>query len=106
VQLAVQTSINEVYQVFVRGTLPTTQYKALQIIPDLATVSVPQQGTNPSPMFMVDANGAVERRTDFMNRQDFNWKTNWWSFTTLIQLQAAGWLSDIDVPEWIKKCGK
>ncbi|VVO24982.1 phospholipase [Pseudomonas fluorescens] len=86
VKLAVQRSVDEVFDTFIRGTLPAPEnYIALDYIPDLKAVQNPSG--NFSPLFVMEGD-KVLRRSDVNNLDDQNRIGDWWGWSTYLLLKG------------------
>lgn len=92
VDIAVQESVDEVFQAFETGVVPDpAAYRALARIPNLAQASNrtgAQAAGNVSPLFAWDG-ATVVRRNDINNLDDYSWTASWWAWSTLSLIEAS-----------------
>ncbi|MDD1015701.1 phospholipase [Pseudomonas rubra] len=87
VNAVVQTSVDEVFQSFSDGTVPSEEaFEALLWLPDLKQLQNHLSNVNYSALFVAQ-NNTVLRRQDINNLNDRNWTDNWWGSTTLALLK-------------------
>jgi hypothetical protein len=90
VDVAVQDSVDEVFNAFSTGTVPQpADYLALTRIANLtAAQNYPgaQAAGNISPMFAWDGSTTL-RRNDVNNLNDYSWTSSWWGWSTWTLLQ-------------------
>ena len=85
VKLAVQRSVDEVFDTFQSGVVPApSSYLALKHVPDLNAVKKPEG--NFSGLFVLDGN-QVLRRSDVNNLNDTQRIDNWWGWSTYLLLK-------------------
>lgn len=78
-QQVMQLSADEVYFAFQNGYNPENE-ELLRLLPEVA-------GENTAPLFLWDKQLAILKRRENINCLDcYEWKTDWWGWTTLIDL--------------------
>jgi hypothetical protein len=86
---AVQSSIDEVFIAFDRGTVPQPQeYLALAVMADLTEAQKPDNRLHHSPMFVWDGR-EVLRRNHLNDLNDYSWTANWNAYDTWQELRNS-----------------
>ncbi len=91
-QDALQLSSDEIFTTYLKGAAPMDDaVKNIIPLPD----EVNNTGTiDIAPLFYWDVNAHIlYRRTDLANPEDRHWTSNWWGWTTLIELERLHKLS-------------
>ena len=90
VDVAVQDSVDEVFNAFNTGTVPQpANYLALSRIADFTAAqksSGAQAAGNISPLFAWTGSTTI-RRNDVANLNDYSWTSNWWGWSTYALLR-------------------
>ncbi|CAD5199298.1 phospholipase [Pseudomonas sp. FEN] len=111
VKQAVQQSVDEVFAVFLSGSVvPPEAYAALRSVPDLKKLKNSQDRLNFAPLFALKGN-TVMRRNDVNNLNDRSQSDSWWGWSTYLLLKdykpnkPAGYLNPPGVAPTIKADG-